>query len=266
MQSCMQRLMTAKTPTLIQQIIIVFAKMILTHTQTCLNLLVSMNLPGEGNGLQFLMTKWTELHTEFSGAYHIKLSTVALVTLMRDADPRLEQIGVKGTPNPTAGRTTRSKAKATIPLIPLRVKIFKILVMEFLLVLEEDNAPADLSSSDDEGELDLGSIPDAADVFLSVGTFDNIVDVGYGSSDPAKAAFMASNLFNELIDGKFNDDLYVEDIIDPELKNDPIYNINLKEYLINLFREESQNQQTFPRYAASLTDHERSLIQKNCFQ
>ncbi|KAJ3224011.1 hypothetical protein HK099_000388 [Clydaea vesicula] len=95
------RLSNAKIPSLIQNLIMVFAHLIAKEQydlEIIINFLYELKLFNDSyaNGLDMLIKIWSENQSFFFGFFDIKVSLVALTKLYGKADPRLRQIFVKG--------------------------------------------------------------------------------------------------------------------------------------------------------------------------
>ncbi|KAM3584016.1 hypothetical protein VKS41_003985 [Umbelopsis sp. WA50703] len=213
------RLTTAKIPSFIQSMILVFAHLINTQLETVFQFLVNVNIDGR-NGLEILLPVWCENHDSFSGFYALKVSTIALSKLFLLSDQRLQGINVQGEIIvPAGGRiVTRSRSKQspdqyTTTQVP--IKIVKLLVSELNNAPNAENAGGEeYAESGDEGD-------------------------GEWEDDDEDSPFAPADDFaflSEFLEGSGFDEDDAEEENDPDLKNDPIFQTNLKDYLTDFFR------------------------------
>jgi len=213
------RLTVSKTPSFIQSLILVFAHLINTQMETVVQFLVSVNIDGR-NGLDILLPVWCENHDSFSGFYALKVSSIALSKLFLLSDPRLQSISVKGDIIvPAGGRiVTRSQSKQspdqyTTTQVP--IKIVKLLVSELNNSPNAENQGADEEFAESGDEEDGEWEDEDESPFVAADDFAFLSEL------------LESNGFDEDDDDEEND---------PDLKNDPIFQTNLKDYLTDFFR------------------------------
>lgn len=209
----LHRLMNTEYQPFIQSLVMVFAHLVISQQETVFQFLCNTQINGK-SGLEILMATWCENYDSFSGYYTMKVSAIALSKIYLSSDPRLSSITVKGEiiVNPNAGIVTRSRAKRNpdqYTAIPLPAKIIKLLAGDLSNALMSEQAPPDeAESADEEG----GDWEDVDDVFATRNDINLLSD-------------MLANIDD-------NDD--EED--NPELKNDPIYQTDMKAYLADFFR------------------------------
>ncbi|GAA5804125.1 hypothetical protein HPULCUR_009611 [Helicostylum pulchrum] len=209
----LHRLMNTDYQPFVQSLVMVFAHLVISQQETVFQFLCNTQINGK-SGLEILMTTWCENYDSFSGYYTMKVSAIALSKIYLSSDPRLSSITVKGDiiVNPNAGIVTRSRAKRNpdqYTAIPLPAKIIKLLSGDLSNALMSEQAPPDeAESADEEG----GDWEDVDDVFATRNDINLLSD-------------MLANIDD-------NDD--EED--NPELKNDPIYQTDMKAYLADFFR------------------------------
>ncbi len=143
LKSVIVRLAKATQAGLIQSLIIVFAKLICGgHEKDVISFLKAFQMDDKTSGLCYLMKMWTKSHEEFTGAYYLKLSSVALAKVFQCSDSEISQIMVEGDllVNKNEGIVTRSKKKVQqFSVVPLRVKIVTLLAREHAVIDEEDD-------------------------------------------------------------------------------------------------------------------------------
>ncbi|KAG1180299.1 hypothetical protein G6F70_000463 [Rhizopus microsporus] len=210
------RLMNTDSQPFIQSLVMVFAHLIISQQETVFNYLCNIQISGK-SGLEILMTTWCDNYDSFSGYYTLKVSAVALSKMFLANDPRLQNIHVKGeiVVNPNGGIVTRSRAKKNpdqYTAIPVPAKIIKLLIADTTNTLLADQHPVeDAESVGDDDE--TGEWEDVEDDLFATRN-----DINYLSD-------MLANIEN-------NDD--EED--NPDLKNDPIYQTDMKVYLTDFLR------------------------------
>ncbi|GAN01450.1 importin-9 [Mucor ambiguus] len=208
------RLMNTDYQPFIQSLVMVFAHLVISQQDTVFQFLCETNINGK-SGLEILMTTWCENYDSFSGYYTMKASAIALSKVFLSSDPRLQNITVKGeiVVNPNAGIVTRSRAKRNpdqYTAIPLPAKIIKLLVSDTTNAYMSEQAPAeDAESVEDDG-----------------GDWEDVDDEPFASRNDI-------NLLSEML-GNIEDNDDEED--NPDLKNDPIYQTDMKVYLADFFR------------------------------
>lgn len=171
------RLSTAERANLIQNLVLVFTRLSLTHAQAVLDFLAQVQVEGAngGTGLEVVLRKWLENSVHFSGYDAIQENIKALTNIYKLHDQRLASIGTKGDliGQNTSRIKTRSQAKKNpdqFSIIPVSLKLAKVLIQE-LVVLSPDtpgfrlrkgskiSSPSDSNSGEWEDEptvLDLG--------------------------------------------------------------------------------------------------------------
>lgn len=189
-----------------QSLIRVLAKILAGKDQLAmLTLLHGYTLPNGENALQMLMSLWTTLHEGFHGTYQINLSLYTLSKLFWE--PGLDGLSVPGDEEVTASEarySTRRKAKVQHAWEPVKLRIFKLLVRDFMVVVEDLSPEYEAGSDEDEPEDEYQ---------FGEGELD---DDGYGDFD---------TVLDELMDEGYD----IEDQeTDPDILSDPIYNMKAK--------------------------------------
>jgi importin-9 len=242
------RLRSAKLSSLQQSLILVFIKLMRSNPSETVQFLNGAQVDGQ-SGLQFLLTTWLAMHEEFHGSYHIKNSIFAMSKLFGESV--LDNVAVPGdlAVDTSKGRSSRSKAKAAErQMEPLKVRIFKLLVREHMVIIEDftrhpdpDSGEDDYDVDNDGGDLDMGQFEDQGSSFQD---YEDAFDEG-------------------LMDDAYDDD---EEETDPDVVADPVYKINLKEYIEGFLQELlQQNQQAFNMFASQLTEAEQDHLRKFVF-
>ena len=129
------RLSIATQAQLIQNLILVFARLALASPSEIIEFLAQVSVSGDTNGLSMVMAKWLENSTNFAGYDDIRQNLSALMALYRLHDARLEQISVRGDLIvPKSDRImTRSRARQNpdqYTSVSAPLKIVKVLIEE----------------------------------------------------------------------------------------------------------------------------------------
>lgn len=247
----LQRLRTAKTLTLIQSLVVVFAQLLQTHADAMMQFL------RESNSLEFLIKTWCDQGDSFYGSFDCKLSALGLGVLIARFNPLLASIIVKGREIETQGIRTRSKMRGREPqyeMIPATVKIIQMLAAEYGSVLERSKAAGagadddDIeNASDDDDDAEEWEDEDASQPTLS-----------------RKSPFADAHLLSDMIDlglcAGYGSDADGEDDDDSDDKSHPLYSVDLKAFLDQTFATLSHD----PAMAAisgNLTPEELRTIQ-----
>ncbi|KAF9211537.1 hypothetical protein BGZ59_007935 [Podila verticillata] len=258
------RLTDAKLPSFIQPLIMVFAQLCLNQHEVVINFLSGVTINGR-NGLDIVLTSWTTYHSDFQGQYQQKVSAVALTKVFMSNDPRVSAIQVRGNMivSSTSRVKTRSKAKSTpdqYTVISVPVKIVKLLSTDLTNKVEEEAALAGGGKAEDD-ESDLDDEDEDDDEF---GDYDDEEDEEHSGSKSKKDKYgYLSDLLDAHgldMDGEGYDD-DEEDEMDPDILADPIYQMSLKTYLIEFFREcIQQSSPAFAQSVAELSDVEKQAL------
>ena len=210
----LERLMNTEHQLFIQSLVMVFAHLVISQQEFVIQVLCNTVINGK-TGLEILMTTWCENYDSFSGYYTMKVSAIALSKIYLTGDPRLNNIMVKGEiiVNPNARILTRSRAKRNpdqYTNIPLPAKIIKLLVADTTNAYASEQAPVEEVESADEEGADWEDVED--DLFSSRNDI---------------------NLLSDMLNQVDNQD---DEEDNPELRNDPIYQTDMKVYLSDFFR------------------------------
>jgi len=244
LKAVLSKLQGAKTLSVVQSLIMVYAQLI--HSQMEAVLMFLSNVPGPtGNSaLHFVMSEWVAKQPNFFGSYESKVSTTALAKLLQHGvnnnDSRLTEITVKGDQIFSEGRSTRSNRQNKPEQwteVPLLAKLLKLLINEIQNVLEEN---ADIGESDDEDDDEEweGESQDS----------DSSLNVNSQGINLSKLLAPAEDYF---------DDAEEED---PDCKADPVYSLDIKQYLLNFLREFTA-QPCFTHFAPHLSPSEQQTLQ-----
>jgi len=242
LKAVLSKLQGAKTLSVIQSLIMVYAQLV--HSQMDAVLMFLSNVPGPtGNSaLHFVMSEWVAKQPNFYGSYESKVSTTALAKLLQHGvnsnDTRLTEITVKGDQVFSEGRSTRSSRQNKPEQwteVPLLAKLLKLLINEIQNLMEENVDLDDESEDDEEWE---------------------------GDSQDSEGSINASNSkgidLSKLLAPAED---YLEDVEeeDPDCKADPVYSLDIKQYLLNFLREFTA-QPCFSHFAPHLNQAETQTL------
>ncbi|TPX42783.1 hypothetical protein SeMB42_g04991 [Synchytrium endobioticum] len=222
------RLATAQMPTFIQSLVVVFAHLIVKQRDEVVRFLAEMNLEGK-SGLEIFIHAWCENYLEFQGYYSLKLNATAMCQLYHSPDPRLQTIMVKGdeivTDDRIRTRSSTRKAPHQFMAIPFPAKAIKLLLVELMQNVESAVA---------------GSRSGAANVGGLVGESDEATldsDDEDGDDEGWEDLEESGGIELEFLNG-FNPEVnQIDEGDDADIRSDPIYHINLKEYLTSFFKD-----------------------------
>ncbi|GAA5841531.1 hypothetical protein JCM3766R1_003978 [Sporobolomyces carnicolor] len=232
------RLATAQTAMFTQSMVLPFAYVIEQQLDTALNLLESIVVPpataneAPQPALQVLLSAWCDYANDFQGFWNQKLSTIALSKLYAASSrPSLQQLQVKGDLLITAENKnkimTRARARQNpdqFPPIPFPAKALKLLIHEAQNASSQDGSKPAL----DDAESDDGD--------------DEWADDGAEFNDAANDRDL--DFLSEMLSGGGGLSKYMmasgsddgEDELDEQdLKDDPIYNLDLRSHLVSFF-------------------------------
>lgn len=253
LQSMVGRMVTAKTVTFIQSLVIPFAYLIHSMQNEVLGLLESTNINGR-SGLDILMQTWCENAETFQGFWPTRVSTLALAQLYLDGRPSLSGLLVKGdyivkeeTKNVIM---TRSRTKA-IPheftTVAFPVKAIKLLANEAQREEEGFGGAGRVGESVDDADSDEDWSEDEA-----------------GPSQGFKPEEFA--MLSEMLGPRgvaFDNGDILQDNDDEDLKQDPISKMDMQTYLKSFFRDcAQQNKNNFSAVVPQLKEEEQQVVQR----
>ncbi|KAG0347825.1 hypothetical protein BG004_006848 [Podila humilis] len=239
-----QRLADAQLASFIQPLVMVFAQLCVNQHTVVIDFLSGITINGR-NGLDIVLAAWLANHADFQGLYNQKVSTVALTKVFMSADPRVSSVQVNGDliVSKSSRIVTRSRAKSTpdqytITTVP--VKIIRLLATDLTnKVEEEEDQAAESDYDDEEGEDDWEDEDDGQKEKFSM--LSDMLD-SHGLD----------------FDGEDEED---DTVVDPDVLADPVYQMNMKEYLIEFFREcAKQNSPAFAQGASELNDVQKRTL------
>merc|ERR1712142_1114992 len=145
LKAVLSKLQGAKTLSVVQSLIMVYAQLIHSQMDAVLMFLSSVPGPTGNSALHFVMSEWVSKQHMFYGSYESKVSLMALAKLLQygvnNNDDRLNEITVKGDEvfSDLSGprtRSTRAARPAQFTTVPLLAKLSKILLLEVGNLLE----------------------------------------------------------------------------------------------------------------------------------
>ncbi|CAG8579273.1 16087_t:CDS:10, partial [Dentiscutata heterogama] len=229
------KLESARTATFIQSLLMIFAYLTLDQKSTVINFMSESVINGK-NGLDILLNAWLENHDSFQGHHNIKISAVALSELFLSCDPRIQNIKVKGDLI-----IKPSSNPHQYVYISAAIKIIKLLVSDLQNAAEGDNLK--------RSELD--DILDDEEAIETDDDDDEWEDVEEPSPFAPSEDYIVLSEFNKA--QEFED---FED--DSDIKDNPIYHTNLREYLVDFFRHcASHNINNFAEICSALNEEEQ---------
>uniref|UniRef100_A0A8C5P946 Importin 9 n=1 Tax=Leptobrachium leishanense TaxID=445787 RepID=A0A8C5P946_9ANUR len=236
--------------TTMQSLIMVFAHLAHSQLEPLLDFLSSLPGPTGKPALEFVMSEWMGRQHLFYGQYEGKVSSIALCKILLYGitmdDKRLNDIKVKGEEifNMEEGIRTRSKTcknPERWTSIPLLVKIYKLIINEFSSIIE-----ANVNRHTEEE--------------WAHGNGDNPNDMWEDQDDEDDG--VAGQLLSDILSSnKYDEDYYEDDEEDdPDVLKDPLYQIDLQNYLTEFLQQFAQ-QPCFTAFSNHLNDTERRVLQ-----
>jgi len=252
LRASLLRLSTAKLPSLIEGLLVVFIRLIIVNFDETLQFLASHNYQENQNALESILNMWVDTHDFFSGEFKVKLSILGLMKIFQHQSPLIDQYVVKGDIVEEEQRSTRKKEQVYVQE-PLKLRIFKILIREHLVTSEKEMTKKEEGDNSYDSE-DWGSDDDP---FLDL---ENDIDLEKyemetGGENPSFIPLSAL----------WEDDVFVtEEVIeDPSILSDPIYAINTLEQISNFMKSFSNQQHdVFMKYVNSIPQFEKTHLKK----
>ncbi|KAF9011181.1 armadillo-type protein [Cyathus striatus] len=254
LQAMVTRMITSKTATFTQSLVIPFAFLINNQRDVVLSLLESMNIQGR-SGLDILIQTWCENASTFQGFWPSRVSTLALCQLFAAGRPSLQNLMVKGDiiikPETKDVIMTRSRTKKTpheFTSIPFPVKALKIILQD----LQSGGESAALSAKHGHFE-DVDSDED---------------DEEWTEEEKLHQGFKEDELafLSDMIGPKgmaFDNDELLDDNDDEDLKSDPVSQMDMQAHLISFIRERATNEgANFQAVLDQLSIEETMVIQR----
>ncbi|KAF9235123.1 ARM repeat-containing protein [Melanogaster broomeanus] len=225
LHAMVERMLTAKTATFLQSLIIPFVFLMHNQADTVLGMLESTIVQGR-TALDVLIQTWCENAETFQGFWPTRISTLTLSQLYASGRPSLQNLMVKGDiiikPETRNVIMTRSRTKS-IPheftSVTFPVKALKLLVHDLRSKGESASFPGGepFVDSDDEDEQ---------------WTEEEQQNQGFKEEE---FTFLSEMLGPR--GANFDNDDMLDESDDEDLKNDPISHIDVKEHLVTFFKE-----------------------------
>ncbi|PAV22617.1 ARM repeat-containing [Pyrrhoderma noxium] len=252
LQAMIRRMLTAKTATFIQSLVIPFAYLVQSERDTVLSLLEGININGR-SGLDILIQTWCENAEVFQGFWPSRVSTLGLCQLFVSERPGLQNLTVKGDlivkPETRDVIITRSRAKQTpheFTRISFPVKALKIIINDLrsngesatmaaqggVIDADSDDGDDDWEDEDSVNPLNKDEIAFLSDILGPKGT-------------------------------AFDEDDIPGDDDDEDLKNDPISQMDMTSHLISFMKESAaRNTNNFSEIVGQTSAEEMLVIQR----
>ncbi|KAI9028536.1 armadillo-type protein [Hyaloraphidium curvatum] len=269
-----RRLEAAQTSTFVQSLSQVFLQLLQTQAETVVSFLSGLTINGK-NGLEIFLRAWCENYQYFQGYYVLKLNAISMTKLFLLNNPLASAVTVKGDiveqPAASGKIKTRSQSRKNpeqYTAIPFPAKAIKLLLWDFKTNLE--NAVTTASPAQNEPESDVLEEEDGSS---EAGDWED-VDEESGLATPDEFTYLSGELrplaalctFSSARSAELADegaaDWKEEESLDPDLRNDPIYHTNMKEYLVQFFKScQAQDLNHFSTISSQyLTDQERKVL------
>ncbi|CAG8541978.1 14752_t:CDS:10 [Acaulospora morrowiae] len=240
----------ARTATFIQSLVLIFAHVLINQQSTVIDFLANLNINGR-NGVEVLLNTWFENHDSFHGYYSIRVSAIALSKLFLLCDPRIENLQVKGDLIVTRSSRimTRSRSRQSpnqYTYVSANTKIIKLLLSDL------QNSP----DGDNPRRSELDELLEEEEAIETEDEDDEWEDVEEPSPfAPSEDYIILSEYANKQRDLEVLED-------ESDVTDDPIYNTNLKEYVMEFFRHcAAQNINNFAQICSNLNQEEQHKLQ-----
>ncbi|KAG9313899.1 armadillo-type protein [Chiua virens] len=251
LHAMVERMLTAKTATFLQSLVIPFVFLIHNQADTVLGLLESTRTQ-ERTALAVLIQTWCENAETFQGFWPTKLSSLTLSQLYASGRPSLQNLMVKGdiiikpeTKNVIMTRSRTKTAPHEFTSVTFPVKALKLLIHDLRSKAESVSFPGGegLVDSDDEDE---------------EWTEEEQQHQGFKEED---FAFLSEMLGPRGV--KFDNDDIFDDDDDDDLKNDPISQIDIKEHIVRFFTDcAARNANNFAANVEQLSAEEILIVRQ----
>lgn len=265
LQSVVLRLERVELNTLTQDLLQVFALLMRQNLDLVLNFLCQFHMPKTGEtALNFVLSYWTKTFEDRHGNYQMKVSILALSSIF--GHPGLAEVVVPADAaiedafaqqEEAIGLRTRSKRKVAqhIPRTEsLNIRIFRLMLREHMWVLEEREAPNEMSS--DEDEFTLKDDVEGYSPFALAAEYAHAQD-----EYEASGAFPGAISLDRILQSRMNLD---DEETDPDILSDPAYSLDIEQYIYDWMRNmATENVEMFDYCVSQLSSMERDhLIQK----
>jgi len=241
LRSVLSKLEQAKTLTVAQSLLSIFAHLVAKQVDVVVSFLSDLPGPSGDSALHFVMNEWCEKQDMFFGSYVKKLNVFAMSKLLEYGvttnDSRMMEINVKGEEIYSEKIRTRSQ-RAAAPkqwtVVPLLVKLYKLLLSDFSNYLE---SKATGKAGDDEEEYTDVESDDEE---------DNI-----------------QSKVHSLVSDYLNDDL--DEIDDDDIVNENINRLDILDYLKSFLVQFVSTEAHSTHFASFLSNTEEKLLKQSIF-
>ncbi|KAJ3091242.1 Importin 9 [Quaeritorhiza haematococci] len=248
-----ERLQAAERPSFIQTLVLVFAHLFQIDSERAnmIAFLSSLQLPSSTDGLTVLLRAWSENYSYFTGYYSLKVSAVAMCKLFMMNDPRLQAIEVKGD---LVVNQAQSNPPEQYTSIPFTVKAIKLLLADFIHNYEGSKAAGGRAAAEVGATVaaEAGAIYQTIAGELGGSSSSSYEGTEETGSDVDDEEWEDEDELEELTgfcpvsEYQYLSDLIDENDVDldggdeadedPEVRDDPIYHMNVQEYLMQFFK------------------------------
>ncbi|KAF9225273.1 ARM repeat-containing protein [Gyrodon lividus] len=251
LHAMVERMLTAKTATFLQSLVIPFVFLIHNQADTVLGLLESTTVQGR-TALDVFIQTWCENAETFQGFWPTRISTLTLSQLYASGRSSLQNLTVKGDiiikPETKNVIMTRSRTKTTpheFTSVTFPVKALKLLVQDLRSKSESVSFPGGEGFIDSDEEEEQWTEEEQQNQGLKEEEF----------------AFLSEMLGPR--GANFDNDDMLDESDDEDLKNDPISQIDMKEHLVTFFKEcAARNLNNFAAKADQLSVEETMIIRQ----
>jgi len=255
LQAMVGRMVSAKTATFLQSLVIPFAFLINNQRDTVLSLLESMTVHGR-TGLDILVHTWCENAETFQGFWPSRISILGLIQLFISERPSVQNLMVKG--DIIVNKTnkdvimTRSRTRTTpteFTSIPFPAKALKLLLHD----VQSGGESATISAQGGADTYDVDSDDGDEDW-----TEEEKLNQGFKEDE---FAFLSDMIGPRGM--AFDNDDVLEGSDDEDLKNDPVSEMDMQAHIVSFFREcAARNTNNFSALVSQLTVEETLVVRQ----
>ncbi|KAF6754194.1 armadillo-type protein [Ephemerocybe angulata] len=219
LEAMLKAMTTAKTASFTQSLVVPFAFLINNQRDTVLDLIEPININGR-SGLDILLNTWCENAETFQGYWPSRISTLALTQLFLSERPTIRNLIVKGD---MILKAETKNAPHEFSQIPFSVKALKIMIHD----LQSGGDAATISAAGGFKPTDLES-DDGDDDWAE----EEKLNQGFNEEE---FSFLSDMLGPKGV--AFDNDDYLDDNDDEDLKNDPVSQMDMQTHLCTFIRE-----------------------------
>ncbi|KAJ7325728.1 Importin 9 [Desmophyllum pertusum] len=255
LRGVLSKLQQAETLSIIQSLVVSFLHLMNSQLQMTLEFLSSVPDPTGKSALEYVVRIWCARQPEFFGVYDSKVSS-SLTLAIKDSQVLLLK---------ARGFFNHDEGPEQWTMIPVPVKLFKLIINELGTLLESATAGDEHEDGDSERCKHPSSYHFVSDTGSKGGRRGGLMgEEGWEDVDDDEEAIdVSGSPFAPASDylGFDAEDFEDEDEDDPEIKNDPIYVLDLQNHLIKFVQTFAQ-QQCYPSYFQALNAQERHTLSK----